>query len=371
MEPRTLACLTCGRSLSYDISQAGDPYECPGCGTRGTLPLLDLVPLEKADEELLLDYADDEPVPAPAPTPVVPIDLVPLKEEEELLLDYADDEPAPAPGALPDHVPLVGGLEPPPIAHPVQEELLNEEIARRVRRSKQAKPWRAVRRGLTVLLVSWLLVAVLATLLLVVTGYHLLQFLLQMDNTAPSLPFAGVLGILLVLAESVALYGYRLCLEVPPEEHLRDLVRVCLGLAAVRNVACLTTSIAFFVVDPNNVRTVGIFTILGAGLFFGHWFVWLLLQRGLAYARREQWLMRMAQRIMALLAFTLLAWIIIWIVFFSAGGSKESIEKQGMIEAAWVTVTFSCGGTLLTAALWLAILWQLKLLNYLRGVLAV
>jgi hypothetical protein len=332
MEPLTLQCPSCGRPLTYDLGRAGEPYECPRCGARGTLPGITLQAVK-----------EDEPV-----------------EEEEL--EPIEEEP--------DPLPLVGGAASPP-PRPVAPELLDDLLAGRTTRRQRARAWRIVRRGLSVLLVSWLAVAVLATVLLLVIFYRFLQFLLPLKETAPGPELAGALGLVMVLAESTALYGYRLCLVVPREEGLRDLVWVCLGLAVVRNVACLTASIAFFVVDEADVRAVGIYTIIGAGLFFGHWLIWLLLQRGLAYALREQWLMRMAQRIMALLAFILLTWSALWCGFFSAtGGTQEGMARLGLVEQAWITVLFSCGGSVLTFLLWVAVVGQLRLLNFLRGVIA-
>jgi hypothetical protein len=325
MEPLTFTCPSCGLPLRYDYDEAGDPYECPGCGGRGTLPAMQLLPLE--------DERRQEP------------------DEHDL-----------APPTL------EGGENPPAPARPAELQVIREEAERREKKRKRRRAWRPVHRGLTLLLFSWLAVTVLATILLLGLMYRWLQVLFPLEGKSVSKEAAGVMGILFVLADSVALYGYRQCVKAPKGEGVRDWAWLSLGLAAVRNVACLTTSIVYLVVSLESFKVLGIFTIVAAGLFFGQWFVCTLLLRAVADALKSHWLIRMAWNNVFLLSAAVLGWLATLCGYFVvAGGSEEGFRELGLVEGAWLQIMVSCGGAALTVVLWLAVLWHLRLLNYLRG----
>jgi hypothetical protein len=325
MEPLTFPCPSCGRLLCYEFEQAGDPFECPGCGTRATLPGIQLQPLDEG------------------PRPEEPEDLGPAA------------------------VPLQANAPPPP-PRAAEEQMLQEEADRRARKREQRRLWRPVVRGLTVLLFCWLAVTVLATILLLGMVYHILRILFPLTGESLSKEAVGVLGILFFLAESVALVGYRLLQNAPKEEGIHDWAWVSFGLAAVRNVACLGTSIAYLTVDLESRTALGVFTIVAAGLFFGHWFINTLLLRAVAYALKSAWLVRMAWNNIFLLTVVVLGWTFTLCLLVTYGGEHgEGFEQVGMLEGAWMRIFVSCGGAVLGFGLWLAVVWHLRLLNYLRG----
>jgi hypothetical protein len=322
MDTRNFPCPSCGRLLTYEFDQAGDPYECPGCGARGTLPSIRLVPME------------DE-----------------LVEPEE-------DESAAAPQM---------GAEKPP-RRVSEEELLQEERDRRAQARRRRRDWKPIHRGLTWLLGSWFVVTLLATVVLLSIGYSWLQVLFPLTSTALGKEAIGVFGILFVLAESVALYGYRLCLNAPRELGLREWIWAAFLLAVARSVACLSTSVVYLVVSWEDRRTLGIITILAAGLFFGQWFLSTLFLRAIAYTLKAQWLLKMARRQLFLLSGLVISWSLLLCAFLSnARGTKEGFEEMGRIEGALLQMCVSCGGAALTFLLWLAVVGHLRLLNYLRG----
>jgi hypothetical protein len=324
MDPLTFTCPACGRRLSYDYEQAGDPYECPGCGSRGTLPGIPLAPL---DEEII---------------------------------ELEDEEPA--------AVPLQGGPSPPPPRRVSEQELLQEEEDRRARARRRRRDWRPVHRGLTWLLGSWLAVTLLATLLLMGIGYMWLRVLFPLSATTMTKEAVGVFGILFVLAESAALYGYRQCLNAPVELGLHGWAWAALLLAVGRCIACLSTSIVYLVVSMEHKQALGTITLLTAGLFFGQWFLATLLLRAVAYTLQTQWLLKMARRQLFLLSGLVLSGSALLCGFQTgAGGTKEGFEKLGMFEGAALQICVSCGGAALSFLLWLAVVGHLRLLNYLRG----
>ena len=325
MEPLTFTCPACGRLLRYEPEQAGDPYECPDCGGRGTLPPMRLAPL------------DEEP-----------------SQEAE------DEGPA--------TVALEGGDNPSLPPRAAEEQLLWEEAARRAKKRKLRRSWRPVHRGLTVLLFSWLAVTLLATVLLLGVTYRWLQILFPLEGASISQEGVGVFGILFFLAESAGLYGYRLCLQAPKDQGIRDWARVAFGLAAVRNVACLSASVAYLLVSADARLALGVFTIVAAGLFFGQWFVGTLMLRAIAHSIQSQWLMQMAWTEIFLLGGAVLGLSAILCAYFSfAGGSPEGFAELGVVEGAWLRLFVGCGGAVLLVVLWLAAVWRLRLLNFLRG----
>jgi hypothetical protein len=330
VELLTFPCPACKLPLRYDFDQVGQPFLCPACGTRGTLP----------EPELLPHHEKGRP-----------------PEEEQFQAGPAQ------PG-----LELLGGLAASPPEMPVEQELLHDLALKRLRKRGRAKAWRHVRRGLTLLLLSWLIVTVLATLVLMGVIFNCLKVLFQPEGSSPGIAAVGVLGVILVVAESVALYGYRLCMAAPPEEGIRDWAAVALGLTAFRNLACLGTSILYLARTAEIDRTLSIITILAAGLFFGQWFVALLLLRAVAYAQQSFALIRSAWNAVFLMIAVVLGWALLLCLFFGkAGGSEEGMMKLGLVERGWLRLFVGCGGPVLAFGLWLAFVWHLRLLNSLRG----
>jgi hypothetical protein len=256
---------------------------------------------------------------------------------------------------------------PEPPALPVAEELVSGRILDEPERRQRKKAWRQVQRGLTVILLAWTVLTLLGTFLLVGLAY---QFVHVLGSGGPPLPLAvpGVLGVVVVVVEFAALRGYGLCLGAPPEERLRDWIWVAMGVTVARNCACLGASVLFLMPGAVSDRTLVLTTVLAAGLFMGQLFVTSLMLRAIAYAQKSHWILRMVWNSVYINLATLLGWSFLFcLLFVVVGPSAAAGPMTGEYDSVIARLIGGCGGLVLSGALFLCLLWHLRVLYHLRN----
>jgi hypothetical protein len=328
VEPIKFTCPTCKLLLSYQPHEAGEPYQCPQCGDRGVLP----------------PAPDQGPPRPPGALPVFdrpPAPIAPLRAGSPDF-EVIEDEPPRVRSALP----------------PLQERALVRQAPTSWR--KYVRGWHRVRLGLQIILLAWLAMCLLSALLVLGVFFRCAQFLAGSEEPlTEGSAFVGGLGLLVVLAESAALWGYWCCLEVPRQGTLRAWAWAVFGTAVARNFACATASILFVANPGEGAKAVAF--IVAVALFFSQWLVCTLWLRALADHLREYWLLRMVWNDIFLGVFTALGWALLLcvvFVFFLAAGDQGVPELQDM----GVRAFFGVGGMLFSILVVLSFLWHARVL---------
>jgi hypothetical protein len=328
--PITFSCPACSNPLKFEARQTGDLYECPRCGARG-----------------ILSGPTPNTAPAAAVTPV-------------------DEAPKPVP--RPDDMPLLGERPPAPTAAvPADVRLPAAPQPREERR--HVRRWVWVRRGLQMLLLSWLVVCVVSALLVLMMFYYCVQIFFRGETLPVEGSLLAVLGLIIVLTEFITLGGYVLCLRIPGREGLRAWVWQALAAAALRNLACLQACVFLFVAEVDS-RAVTWSTGAAALLFFGQWISNTLLLRALADALKEFWLLHMAWTDIFLSSLTAAGWAVLFCVLFNVG-LRAHADVTTELTTISVRIVVGLGGMAFSALLAWALFWHLRTLYFVTAVVAV
>jgi hypothetical protein len=259
------------------------------------------------------------------------------------------------------------------LPEPVKDDLELEPKLLRVARKARKKAWRRVRWGLLLIVMSWGVVTLVVTLVVLALLIQFLGILFDREGTeaGPGPAMFGSLGLVLFLAEFPALAGYALCLAAPADAGVRGWAWTALGVACPRNLLCLIASILAFTSSPAS-PALQAFTTLAVCFFLVEWLASALLARAVAHAHFATWLLRNLWNGMFLAAGTLLGWLVLGLMVLgvtrSLGTAGRAAELLGG-ELFLARVAVGCGGGALCVLLWVSVAWHLRSLFRVWGLI--